>query len=863
MPCNCHANSLPVFTSLPLTNATRLVADNVYTYTISTTVTDADGHSDIKCVRVLFNYLESNSDPSKARGYLAWGVSDAEIVKYGGVWVYGDASGGYRWAYMTDSWGGTTYITPVSCSTYAGGFASGGSGSRTVTWTFKVKPAWAQNPIVNDADYWASDATGSTGWIENTNDFDVLAWACTTYSKTPTAPVLSNATSNTITFSINPADSNTDLFCMKVYPTVDGKGYVQEDGSLGYTATWRTKAQWTGTIVRGLTSSTTYQFRARSFTSVTGLCPSSLGVPASLSTTVQEVNVDASAQGKPISRLIYGNATRLDVTESVPAAAQKIWEVVGGTSVRGVAGGLDADTYNWKDMSGQGAGHSGTPYDRTPTTLTWMQSVRDKASTPMVTANLRGIGPLASSGYCRFYYSDTSISTLTSLAGDWVRYINYILPTYRQGDTLSTADQAIVDSINWYGKPKLLAQGEASTPKVEYWELGNEPELALPWCTSGATPVALTPQEYSAHYKQVANAMLAADPSIKLGPCLTTANNGNAHLDAVLADPANRVDFISYHPYGPLYWYANNYGDTAETAEKALRTVKQQQVDYYNGIVSRINANGRSTNNIKLAASEWNVSDWRWEMSSQAARMSHALGVAETVFTYAELGLFSANYWSMPTYGDGTETPAFKLFKALGQYGGVRLLSSLTDGNNLRAYSMWNSSTNELCVWVLNFSNTADKLVKFGSINVDDVDKVTLMQLKKLSGETTLLDRNDPPVTSAPAIDWVTSDLTGSVDPTNFTLTIPHSTITLIRLHQSISIPNIKSIADGSFVSLSSAVVSAVYDGVFYIEADDRSSGVRVVMPGHGLIEGMRVSVSGVVRTNGDGEREIAAVSVN
>jgi len=46
--------------------------------------------------------------------------------------------------------------------------------------------------------------------------------------------------------------------------------------------------------------------------------------------------------------------------------------------------------------------------------------------------------------------------------------------------------------------------------------------------------------------------MLAADPSLKLGPCLTNpADPNNLWLPTLAADPAAQIDFVSYHPYQP------------------------------------------------------------------------------------------------------------------------------------------------------------------------------------------------------------------------------------------------------------------------------------------------------------------------
>lgn len=68
--------------------------------------------------------------------------------------------------------------------------------------------------------------------------------------------------------------------------------------------------------------------------------------------------------------------------------------------------------------------------------------------------------------------------------------------------------------------------------------------------------------------------------------------------------------------------------------------------------------------------------------------------------------------------------------------------------------------------------------------------------------------------------------------------------------------------ADGTSASLADAVVSAVFDGHFYAQEADRSSGIRVDHAAEGLIVGQRVRVEGVVGTNANGERFIAANSI-
>jgi hypothetical protein len=853
--------AVPIVEAYPAVSANPIVADDTTIYSVTTTISDASGYNHIICVRVLFNYTEAGGDSSKGRGYMAWGTSDATITKYGGTWVLANATNGGRWGYNAAAWGGTTYIRPISCTVSNSGKATGGKGYRTISWTFTALPAWAANPLTNDADVWMEDQDGNkVGWSDNPDEFDVVSSTCVTQASTPKAPIVSNATSDSIQIAINPADSDSNVFCVRIYPAYDGKNYVQPDGSLGATPYWQSKSAWGTVTVRGLTGSMTYSFRARAWQPVPGVCPSAFGEEATVTTLINSHVVDTTAPGKLMHRGIIGNATHYGFNSQ---AWSKTWDILYDTCARGIAGGLDADTYNWKDLSGQGVGHTGSPGPNVHTTLEWMRLIRDHRSIPLVTINTKGIGPLSASGYCRFYYTDTSIETLKKLAADWVRYVNFILPTYRQGDTLLPSDQAILDSINWGSKPKLLEPGEAPTPKVIYWEIGNEPEVALPWCTPDVPRVTLDGPAYASRYKALAEAMLAVDPEIKLGPCMLAPNPSLATLDAVLADHSIPVHFIAYHPYGPLRTYALRDGDNARSAEAALRYVKTQQQAVCANVIASIVRSGRCPQDIALISSEYNPSSWEWECSQQILQVSQALGLAETLFTYAELGLFAANYWSVPVWcADGTESPMYKVFKMMQKHWGEKLIDSYSDGLNLRVYTTWNSKTQELCLWCLNFSNDCDKPVRLSLQGFGSASRVLQMRLQNLSGTTSLLDRNDPPASAPPVVEWVTSDLTGSISPSDFVVVLPHATITLLAFHKSLPISDIRTKPNGESVGLNDALVSAVFDEFFYITCDDRTCGIRVVGPTQNISVGCRVCVTGLLETNADGERQIRADSV-
>ena len=60
-------------------------------------------------------------------------------------------------------------------------------------------------------------------------------------------------------------------------------------------------------------------------------------------------------------------------------------------------------------------------------------------------------------------------------------------------------------------------------------------------------------------------------------------------------------------------------------------------------------------------------------------------------------------------------------------------------------------------------------------------------------------------------------------------------------------------------VCLKARTIAAAFDDFFYIESDNRLSGIRVDKAAHGLSVGMRADVTGIIKTNADGERYVEA----
>ena len=86
--------------------------------------------------------------------------------------------------------------------------------------------------------------------------------------------------------------------------------------------------------------------------------------------------------------------------------------------------------------------------------------------------------------------------------------------------------------------------------------------------------------------------------------------------------------------------------------------------------------------------------------------------------------------------------------------------------------------------------------------------------------------------------------------------------VTVLGSEQGRTCSQAKSLGDNVTVTVVRGIVSACFDTFFYIQSADRTSGIRVEMPGYRPIEGAVVDVRGVLRTSSAGERYIAATSV-
>ncbi len=510
--------------------------------------------------------------------------------------------------------------------------------------------------------------------------------------------------------------------------------------------------------------------------------------------------VDLTTPAKPINQGVRGLAIadqalnrhdNSDKTGIIPCL-----QIAEGSAIRGVAGGLYADMYDWKTRNNMPR----------PPTLEFLRWARDYNEVLYVTANTRGLtepDPAQPTTHRVYYTSDTA--TLAQLAADWVRYTNHIVQTYRQGDTITNVrDAAILNELTWSSAyvnefatadnfTKLLAPGETSVLPVTYWEIGNEPTISLNNAYSVTNGFTFTadPGEYRDRYLAITAAMLAEDPSIKVGPCVVNGRPGNnALMLSTLLQSSAQVDFISYHPYGSM----GDFPTQPIRQQGYLAGVYREQYNFLQQIKDLVTLyRPEQSATMEYVASETNVSDFRTNNTFQEGTMAHALGSVETVMSFARLGLSAAHYWiwitATPTYlSDNNRFAVTMAFEKMRDELGDELVGSFDENDKIRAYVIRDSATGRVAVWAMNFSHTADinfDLSLLGGPHVDN-SLVKQTRLQAISGPTNLFSVNLNPElnggTPRRDVDWTTPEVLAGADPHDLQLTLPAATLTLLTI---------------------------------------------------------------------------------
>ena len=139
----------------------------------------------------------------------------------------------------------------------ADGLVGGGAGSRTVTWTFRSKRAWARTPLVNDADGWVADGQALSAWRDDPGGRAVVGEVCAATVARPHAPLITDVSAGSLKLTLDPA-STAEQYWLRIIPGVGNKNYVQANGTLGIPGIQILAAIFWGAVkVTGLESSTT------------------------------------------------------------------------------------------------------------------------------------------------------------------------------------------------------------------------------------------------------------------------------------------------------------------------------------------------------------------------------------------------------------------------------------------------------------------------------------------------------------------------------------------------------------------------------------------------------------------------------
>ncbi len=513
--------------------------------------------------------------------------------------------------------------------------------------------------------------------------------------------------------------------------------------------------------------------------------------------------------------------------EDNPSVAA-MFAMSGPSLMRGPPGGLDADTYDWRDYNG-GSLWGASAWGSWITSLDFLRKCRDTGSEPLFPANLFAGG--YTNGYgtwvCQFdnhtniynpggHGTNAVTGTAAQLAADWVRYCNIIVPTYRQGQEsligndpgFNATDNAenlrVYNSLalggDWGGRDLLLSNGEPAVPKVAWWEIGNEPEVNLPANSTLVNQHNISDKYvYRDRYRVIANAMKAVDSSIRTGPCITTARNGNEWLGRVAEVTNAPLDFVGVHPYLTTL---KNAWPNGTNITAALLDIGRFIANHASGTALTLSNYGGATRfgtkpagwfwAVPLIASEYNPVYWD-AVSAIQSSTANGLGTLEHCFRFAHpnwtasaLQSFpGANFWAQPQ-----KRPALtNAFEALRDFAGDLIMENPAAGSQpmpdfaplswpLRVYiARQTNGPGKIHIWGLNFSDDQDQSVNLSLINLPFTPRAIFQRsFGKRGAENTL--------TNSSGLGWTVQELTGSVNPSNLTFTVENASFSILTFQE-------------------------------------------------------------------------------
>jgi Cellulose binding domain/Fibronectin type III domain len=454
------------------------------------------------------------------------------------------------------------------------------------------------------------------------------------------------------------------------------------------------------------------------------LAATSLAAPAGAAETVAQVTVNARAGLGAVGDAAVGvNHAVWDQYLGTDPVADLM--KTAGVQLMRYPGGSYSDIYHWQDNTAPGGYVApNTDFDH------FMAGVQRAGAQAMVIAN---------------YGTGTPQE-----AADWVRYANV---------------------TKGYG--------------VKYWEIGNElygnGHYGANWEADDHPDK--SPAAYATNVKEFAQAMKAADPSVRIGAVLTTPGNwpdgivagGDAGTwnQVVLSIAGPYVDFVILH------WYPG--GSTGPEALARTQHVAdatwlvRQQIDRYAG--------GRP---LTLAVTEMNTG---YGMNTQPG----ALFAADAYATLLENGVFTVDWWNVHNGITGAST-----IDGQPDYADFGLLSSgtcLADGTACEPPLNTPFAPYHALAMTAAFARPGDQLIRAGSTD----PMVKAHAARRANGDlAVLLINQDPanahtvalqyagysPASTAQVLTFANGDATISTGTgTAASRTLPPYSLTTLILH--------------------------------------------------------------------------------
>lgn len=378
-----------------------------------------------------------------------------------------------------------------------------------------------------------------------------------------------------------------------------------------------------------------------------------------------------------------------------------------------------------------------------------------------------GSGPLASRGQCEHFYSRTK-QTVFYGTDEFLNTCQQTsaVPLITVNMHSGTAQEA-AQWVNYINVQRVKTASGTLLPRVQYWELGNEPYL------EDRPDLALTTANYVSKANEFIQAMKAVDPTIQVGIPLRSDKIGGQYATprqgfnaAVLKGVTQPFEWVALHnAYMPFVYQGNPCADDMYKAGVAASQVVNQDLVATRTQLQQLRP-GKAT---KLAITEYNAifNMYSATAAPYSASMAGAIVMADLISLFArQTDLLFCHHWSLSSNGYfGAMDWAANYRPA---YWVVQGISSTLLGNLINTTTTGPTLSNPAAGFVPAMTNTpAVSVLATRQNNV-----VRLLVINKNSTSTANVRfalRNNPAIAAASFLElYTTGDLfaTNTPDPT-------------------------------------------------------------------------------------------------